>query len=148
MEKRYISWEEFHKLTRVLAERVEESGFVPDFLIGITSGGLVPLVLLGALFHTKNVTTISARSYTDKNRGELDIFAKPDVRLEGRRVLVVDEIADSGETLRQVIGLLTERYRATEVRSAVVVVNVKRNAYRPDYFVEETDRWVVFPWDE
>src|SRR3989344_3690366 len=96
-KKKRLAWRQFHILVRGLAERVESAGFRPDVLVGVTRGGLVPLALLGELMGMKNVATISSRSYDGVERGKLNISALPDIDLRGKRVLLVDEITDSGE---------------------------------------------------
>lgn len=149
-EKKHLSWEEFHLLVRELADAVAASGYKPDFLIGVTRGGLVPLAMLGEIMGTKDVATISARSYSygKMERNELKITCLPDIDLKGKKILLVDEITDSGETFRQIATLVKEKYQPGEVRTAVVVTNIAHCKHKPDYSIMNTDVWVVFPWQE
>ena len=147
VEKKHLSWEEFHEMTRELAGRVEDSGFRPDYLIGITRGGLPPAAIVGEVLGMKDVTTISARSYDGVDQGELSVTCLPQVDLRGKKVLLIDEITDTGETLVKIANLVAEKYGA-EVKTAVVVVNIDHCKQMPDYFVSKTQVWVVFPWQE
>ena len=146
--KKRISWKRFHLLVKQLAAIVKEAGFVPDVIIGITRGGLVPLAIMGEIVGTKNVATISARSYDGVKKSELSVTALPEIDMKGKRVLLVDEITDSGETFKKIAELIRKRYEPKEVKTAVVVVNKAHCNHWPDFFVQETEVWVVFPWQE
>lgn len=147
-KKKRLTWRQFHILVRGLAERVESAGFRPDVLVGVTRGGLVPLAILGELMGMKNVATISARSYDGVERGKLNITALPEIDLRGKRVLLVDEITDSGETLKKIAVLVAKHYQTADVKTAVVVTNTAHCTHAPDFSMMETDVWVVFPWQE
>ncbi len=146
MEKKHLSWEQFDELVQKLAGAIGASGFEPDVLLGITRGGLVPLAILGEQMGKKNVATISARSYDGVEQGELRVTALPDIDLRGKKVLLVDEITDTGETFRRIAQLVRERYEPAELKTAVVVVNTAHCSHMPDYSVMQTQEWVVFPW--
>ncbi len=142
-----LSWGDIERLAKELAQKVRDSGFQPDYLIGIAIGGLVPLTLIAKELDTKNVATISARSYGLTAQGKLEITALPDIDLSDKKVLLVDEVADHGTTLRHVSNLILERYKVKEVRSAVLVLK-GHSSYAPNYFVTQTDEWIVFPWEK
>ena len=130
-----LSWKQLERLVRKLASKIRESGWKPQCLIGITVGGIIPLALLADEFGTKNIATVSARSYSKKRQGKLRITS------------LVDEIADRGTTLKRISGIFMRRYKVRELRTAALVVNKKKCKHWPDYHVLETDKWIVFPWD-
>ena len=142
-----LSWKQLERLVRKLASKIRESGWKPQCLIGITVGGIIPLALLADEFDTKNIATVSARSYSKKRQGKLRITSLPEIDLRGKRVLLVDEIADRGTTLKYISKLLMRQYKVRELKTAVLVVNKKNCETWPDFRVLEVDRWVVFPWD-
>lgn len=146
-EKIHLSWEDVEGLVQELAEKLRASGFEPECLIGITVGGIIPLALLADKLGTKDVATVSARSYTAGEQGKLQVTALPEIDLRGKRVLLVDEIADRGTTLAYISELFREKYGVGELKAAVLVVNKKNCEHWPDYHAREVDRWVVFPWD-
>ena len=89
-----LSWQQVEDLAAKLANAVRSSGFKPDCLVGITVSGLFPLALVAKEFDTKDVAVVSARSYNERKQGKLKITALPKIELRGKRVLLVDEIAD------------------------------------------------------
>ncbi len=142
-----LSWKDIEKLAKDLAEKVRGSGFEADWLIGIANGGLVPLLLMTRALGAKNTTTISARSYDGKVQGDVLVTALPDIDLKGKKVLLIDETAEHGTTLRHVSDILKKQYEVGELRTAVLV---RKNhcALEIDYHVMETSAWIDFPWDE
>lgn len=131
-----------------VANRVHESGYAPDYVIGITVGGLIPLALIAKELETQNVGTISASSYEGSERKGLTIRALPGIDLKDQSILLVDDISDTGETLREISKLLKDRYAVREVKTAVVVIRKDKDTYRPDFHAIESDEWVVFPWEK
>jgi hypoxanthine phosphoribosyltransferase len=148
MEKKTLSWEEFDDLATQLAGKISAAGFQPDFLIGIARGGLVPLAIIAEQIGTKDVASVSARSYDQTTKGDFDITALPEIDLTGKSVLLIDEITDTGETIQKIAELIMERYKPKEVKTAVVVVNNVNCKHWPDFYITETDEWIVFPWQE
>ena len=141
-----ISWGEIEEATERLGTSISSSGFEPEFLIGITLGGLIPLTLLAKQLKIKDVLTIHAHSYEKTEKKDLLIKYPPNADLRGKRVLLVDEIADTGETLRAISKILTEEYGA--ILKTAVLVRKKTCSFTPDFSVIETDAWVVFPWEK
>ena len=142
-----LSWDDIAEATWKLGERVRMSGFQPEYLVGITLGGLVPLMLLAKQLKNRNVLTISAQSYDGDKKRELDIKYLPDVDLAGKRVLLIDEVVDSGDTLSAITKILREKYHVGELKSAVVVCK-SHSVFTPDFSILSTDEWVVFPWEK
>ncbi|OGG79232.1 hypothetical protein A3A39_01330 [Candidatus Kaiserbacteria bacterium RIFCSPLOWO2_01_FULL_54_13] len=142
-----LSWYQIQKLARQLASQIRTRRFRPDCIIGITVSGLIPLVLLAGEFKTKDVAAISARPYSKRRQGKLKITALPKINLRGKKVLLVDEIADRGTTLRHISGIFKRKYGAGTVKTAALVVNKKNCVFIPDFHVLEVDQWIVFPWD-
>lgn len=148
MEKKYLSWDDFDDLVQELHRVIERAGYRPDVIIGVARGGLVPLAILAELIGTKNVAVISARSYDGTDRGELAVTAWPELDLHDKSVLLLDEITDTGATFRQLATEVQKKYQPKEIKTAVVTVNTAHCKQKPDFFVMETDVWVVFPWQE
>ena len=143
----HLSWEDIADAVHKIGDRIKESGYEPDYLIGITLGGLVPLMLLAKQLKNRNVLTIAAQSYDGDKKRELEIRYLPDVDLKGKRVLLIDEVADSGDTLTAISKILHEKYSVGELKSAVVVYK-NHSTFKPDFSLLSTDEWVVFPWEK
>ncbi len=142
-----VSWKQIDELVEKIARDIATAGFKPDLLIGITVGGLIPLALLAKKLGVRDVTTISAASYADMQQGAIAVSNIPSVDMKDRNVLLVDEIADTGETLRGVIKILQTKCNANILKAATLIVRTDKCKTRPDFFALEADRWVVFPWD-
>ncbi len=145
----HISWDKLEGLAAQLARAIKASGFKPDYLVGIAMGGLIPLALVAERLKVKNVATVSARSYDEKTkkRGKLVISHVPRLQARGKKILLVDEIADTGETFKAVSKVLRKKCGAGDIKTAAIVVNTTRCRILPDFSVMNVDRWVVFPWD-
>lgn len=149
----YVSWDEYHLLVEKLALKVHASGWEFDQILCLARGGLRPGDVLSRVFD-KPLGIMSTSSYRAESgtiQGRLDIakyITMPKGELAGR-VLLVDDLADSGVTLNAVV----ERLRATpaisELRSAVIWVKGV-STYKPEYFVEmlDTSPWIHQPFEE
>lgn len=145
----YLSWEEVENMADDLAKRVKTSGFKPDFLIGITTGGLIPLGLLAKRLEFGGILTVSAESYDgDHSQKELRVTYLPETDLTGKKVLLVDEIADTGATLRKLREVFVDRYGVGKLKTATLAVNGAKSAIVPDFFaMSGKGEWIHFPWE-
>jgi len=146
----HIPHETFVADTQAVAQAVREGGWMPDFVIGIGRGGLVPAVYLS---HALNVHMLSI-DHSSKVPGFADeLLGKVAAKsADGVRLLFVDDINDSGGTIADIRRLLIENGCDTgKVRFAVLLDNI-RSKVEVDYRAERIDRtddkrWFVFPWE-
>ncbi len=144
-----LEWNEFLRAVHLLGEMIRESDFKPDYLVGVATGGLYPLAILAKKLGNKNVHAISVSSY-DKNvkRKEMTIHEVPHADFADKNILIIDEIVETGDTLRTLIELFKKTHRPREVRTAAVAVNVTKTSYYPDFWKLSTEtQWTVFPWE-
>ena len=144
-----LTWEDIEKITDELATKINSSGFEPDYIIGITTGGLIPLYFLARkLGNMRNILTISANTY-DKNKiGDLKILYMPKVDLKNKKILLVDDISGTGNTLKNISNLIVEKYKVQELKTSTIAI-IKGSLFLPDFYAfEESGDWVVFPWDK
>lgn len=140
-----MGWHEVEKAVAALANALRRD-YNPDVIVGIARGGLIPAVRLSHLLGDKMLRIIHVKYYKGVNlrREEPELLA--DVgKLEGK-VLVVDDVADTGTTLEFVVRHLKER-GAKEVRIATIAWK-PHSRIKPDFYIFETDKWIVFPWEE
>ena len=142
-----LEWTDFADASRSLASTVLASGFQPDVVIAIARGGLLLAGAISYALGTKNCGSINVEFYTgiDERLPE-PVLSGPMLdapALAGKRVLLVDDVSDSGHTLALVVGILKES--AGEVRSATLYTK-PRTVHVPDFTWRETDGWIVFPW--
>ncbi len=142
-----LTWSGFGEASRHLAREVAVSGFRPDLVLAIARGGLPVGGALAYALDVKNCAAINVEFYTGiGERMEVPVVLPPTpplVDLAGLRVLLADDVADSGETLALVADLV--RPHVAELRSAVLYKK-PRSVVDPDYHWGHTDRWISFPW--
>jgi len=142
-----VSWDQFHRDARALAWRLAGSGPFTA-LICITRGGLVPAAIVARELEIRMIETVCIASYHDyATQGDLQVL-KPicdqilSTHKQGAGVLVVDDLVDTGKTVRIVRDMLPEAHFATVYA---------KPAGRPviDTFITEVsqDTWIYFPWD-
>ena len=145
--KEILTWEGFGAAQRELAQQIVDSGYEPEIIIAVARGGLLPAGALSYSMGVKLSDAINVEFYPDVHETLPDpVLLEPllDVdSIDGRRLLVVDDVADSGRTLHLVLELL-DRHGA-EVRSAVLYAK-SASVISPDYVWKRTDEWIVFPW--
>lgn len=150
MEKKQFSWKEIDAFVDELVAKIKASGFVPDCLIGITTGGLIPLGLLAKKLDINDILTISAGSYNEANQktGEPAVWNLPTSDLGDKKVLIIDEIAETGDTLLVVKKALIEKCHAKDLKTAVLGINKKKCTALPDFYIFAEEQWIVFPWEK
>jgi hypoxanthine phosphoribosyltransferase len=147
MERELMSWDDLGDGTRALAERVVEDGYRPDIVLGIARGGLLVAGALGYALGVKNTFTMNVEFYTGiDERLEMPMILPPVpdlVDFAETKVLVADDVADTGATLNLVKEFCTGK--VAEVRCAVLYEK-PRSVVRCEYVWRRTDRWIDFPW--
>lgn len=138
-----LSWEMFGELCRALALRVARD-YEPDIVVGIARAGVIPGAVVASILRKDFYSMKISRKEGGQVLERPAVLSAAPPQAHGRRVLVVDEIATSGETLR--LALAAVRYvNPREIRTATSFA--RPHGYKPDYFALETDQTVIFPWD-
>jgi xanthine phosphoribosyltransferase len=141
-----VSWDQFHRDARALAWRLNGAGPFAA-IVTVTRGGLVPAAIVARELDIRVIETISIASYDDTSQGELRVLksvAADIIRMNGggQRVLIVDDLVDTGRTAKIVRDLLPKAHFATVYAKPMG---------RPlvDTFITEVsqDTWIFFPWD-
>lgn len=139
----HVEWPLFGELSRALALKVARE-YDPEIVVGVATAGVVPgaviAAMLGREFHS---ILISRRYRAESARTSPEVFSGAPTEVRGKRVLIVDETCDSGDTLRLAIGAVVNA-GASEVRTAVAF---KTGEYAPDFHALATASTIVLPWD-
>jgi len=147
IEQLRMTWDELGTGSKALAEQVAADGFHVDFILGISRGGLLVAGALAYALGVKNKFTMSVEFYTGiDERLDMPMILPPVphlVDLHESRVLVADDVADTGQTLVLVREFLEGK--VDEVKIACLYEK-PRSVVQCDYVWERTDRWIVFPW--
>jgi hypoxanthine phosphoribosyltransferase len=142
-----MEWSELGSAARALAGQMLDDGYRPDFVLAIARGGLLVGGALGYALDVKNVFTMNVEFYTGiDERLPMPMILPPVpelVDLEDARVLIADDVADTGRTLALVQDFCAGK--VGEVRSAVLYEKPP-SIVRCDYVWRRTDRWIDFPW--
>jgi hypoxanthine phosphoribosyltransferase len=148
-ERERLSWDGFGVASRALAEQVVEDDYVPDMILAIARGGLIVAGALGYALGVKNLFTMNVEYYTGVDqRLEVPMILPPTpelVDVHHQRVLIADDVADTGHTLALVKNFCEGK--VAEVRSAVLYEK-PRSVVKCEYVWRATDLWIEFPWSD
>ena len=148
-EREIMTWEIFGQASRVLAQMVAEDGYDPDMILSIARGGLLIGGALGCSLAVKNVYTMNVEFYTGVDeRLEVPRILPPApdfVDLGDAKILIADDVADTGHTLRSVQKFCEGK--VGEVRTAVLYEK-PHSVVQADYAWKKTDLWINFPWSD
>ena len=141
------SWEQIYKMLLNLADKIKKDGFKPDVLVGVCRGGWPPARVLSDLLENPQLANVKVEFYAGvaETKGEPVITQPVSVSVMGKKVLVVDDVTDTGESLRLVKQHLDEM-GATEVKVATIYYKPWSKLV-PDYYEKKTSKWIVFPWE-
>lgn len=139
----HVDWPLFGELSRALALKVARS-YDPEIVVGVATAGVVPgavvAAILGREFHSFTIS----RWHPDEEQPDVPaILGGAPGSVRDRRVLIVDETCDDGDTLRLAISAIVNA-GASEVRTAV---GFRTGAYEPDFHALATESTIVLPWD-
>lgn len=144
-----MSWDVFGVASRELATQIAKSGYEPDIILAIARGGLLAAGALGYALSVKNTYTLNVEFYTGVDeRLAIPIMLPPVpsiVDLKDSRVLIVDDVADTGHTLK-----LVNEFCAGQVKESRIAVLYEKSAsiVKSDYVWRRTDEWINFPWSD
>jgi hypoxanthine phosphoribosyltransferase len=146
-EREVLTYELFGTAVQDLARQVVDSGYEPDLVLSIARGGLGLGMGLGYALDVKNLSAINVEFYTGVDeRLDVPIMLPPTpdaVDLAGLKVLIADDVADTGKTLEIVRDFCADH--VAEARMAVIYEK-PRTVIRPDYVWRRTESWIDFPW--
>ena len=143
---KYYAYEEFKKDTNQLIKLIKKE-FKPQAIVAIARGGLTLAHSLAEGLEIREIQTLRTELYDNScKRDSLTIFDTCSF-LELEKILVVDDIADSGETLDAVMSHLKNKYKDIEFKSATLFYK-KSSIYQPDFWVREAVEWIDFFWEK
>ena len=141
------TWDQIYEMLLNLVEKIRKNGFKPDIIVGVSRGGWPPARVLSDLMGNPNLANVRAEFYLGvAETKEEPVLTQPvSMKVAGKKVLVVDEVADTGKSLKLVKEHIIEK-GATEVKIATVYYK-PWSIVKPDYYERETSCWIVFPWE-
>jgi hypoxanthine phosphoribosyltransferase len=141
----YLSWSSFGKASYSLAKKIKASRIKFDLIIGITRGG-VPLAMVIGDSLNVGIDTITVKSYTGiKKKTKPRILSELNESIRGKRILLVDDLVEYGDTMEIVIKYLNIQ-KPAEIKTAVLYKK-PWSKIEPDFYDKKVDTWIVFPWE-
>jgi len=147
VQKRFLDWAHIEALVDTLVKRLPRDY---DVMLVIARGGMVPGCLISEKTDMRNILTVAVVYYTGPGQTlDRPVFLQfpDDILLAGKHILIVDDVWDSGKTITAV----KDRLNTVDCRYEVTTLHYKpahsRFPAQPDYYAEETNDWIVYPWD-
>jgi hypoxanthine phosphoribosyltransferase len=144
-----LGWGAANRLARVLAHKVIKSGYEPDIILGIARGGLVPARMVCDLLLKNDLLSITTQHWgiaTNLGKARIKFSIPKEADISGKKVLVVDDVADTGDSISIIMESLKER-TPLEIRTAVLHYKTCSTSI-PDYYGEKLEEWnwIIYPW--
>ena len=144
MQKRYYPYGEFREDLKALIEKIDEDF---DVLMPISRGGLSMGQMLGEFYGIREVYAVNTISYDEtKKRESVTVFNLPTLK-EGQRVLILDDIVDSGDTLVELLKVLKINYPTIIFKTATIFYKPTA-IIEPNWWVKNPEAWIEFFWSE
>ncbi|NOQ47994.1 MAG: phosphoribosyltransferase [Methanococcoides sp.] len=143
-----MGFREAHSLAKILVKKIKDSGYLPDIIIAIGRGGYVPARVVCDFLLFDDLTTIKIEHY--KGAADIQETAKLkfplSVDIHGKKILVVDDVTDTGKTLSLAVEYL-KSLKPAEIKTAVLQHKICSD-FVPDYYAKKIVkwRWIIYPW--
>jgi len=147
-ECQVMDWNVFYKLARQVANKIKSSGYKPDIIVGLARGGWVLARVICDFVGVKDLVSLKVEHWgvTATPDGTAKLKYPLNVDLSEKKVLVVDDITDTGESMRVTVDYL-KTLKPSEIRTAALQ-HITSAKFKPDFVGEEIAwRWVIFPWN-
>src|SRR5215472_10149517 len=146
-EREDLSWQAFGEASRELAKVIAADGFEPDLILSIARGGLFLAGALGYALAVKNLHVMNVEFYDGVGTTlDMPVMLPPvpqAVDFSQKKVLIADDVADSGRTLELVHGYVRDYVESTRT---AVIYEKPSSVIKCDYVWRRTDQWINFPW--
>ena len=143
-----VSWEIFYDMARQLAQMIRDDNYRPDIIIAIARGGYTPARILSDYLGVMDMTSFKVKHYTSKEKSPIARIEHPlAADVSGQKILLVDDVSDTGDTFEVAIQHINECTHPSEVRTAVLHHKIV-SKYKPNYYAREVKEWhwITYPW--
>ena len=143
-----ITWEEVYSLCRQLVRQLRKSNFRIDIIVAIARGGYVPGRLLSDMLGIHDLTTFKIEHYQGAYKQHEAFVKYPlNVDINGRNVLLLDDVCDSGDTFAVGLEHILHCGAVNEIRTAALHLKTV-SKFIPDFYVKTVSewRWLIYPW--
>ncbi|AAY80358.1 phosphoribosyltransferase [Sulfolobus acidocaldarius] len=146
-----VTWEEVVEWSTKLGDSIKEEGYQPDIIIAIARGGLVPARIVADVLGVLDMLSIKVEHWveTASQTPEAKVKYPYKLDLKGKRVLLVDDIADTGDSVVLAKKFVEDNFLPREVKTATMQYIQSVSKYKPDYvgMVVTEWKWFMYPWN-
>lgn len=141
------TWNQIYEMLLDIADKIRRDRFKPDVIVGVSRGGWPPARVLSDLLDNPNLANLRTEFYAGvaETKSEPNLTQPVSIPIADKRVLIVDEVADTGKSLR-LVKEHAQQQAATEAKIATVYYK-PWSIIKPDYYAKETSHWIIFPWE-
>jgi len=141
------TWDQIYEMLLDLADKIRRDSFYPDVIVGISRGGWPPARVMSDLLEKPELANVRVEFYIGiaEMKSEPVITQPVSAPVKDKNVLIMDDVADTGKSLKLVESHVKEQ-GAKGVKIATIYYKPWSEVV-PDYYEKETTRWVVFPWE-
>lgn len=141
-----VTWRQVDAMCGLLAKEIRKSGFRPDYIVGMGRGGWVPARILSDMLGVESLYSVGVRFYSGvgRRKGKPVITQDFPLGIAGKRILIVDDVADTGMSLWLVRKRLD---KAAELKIATLHLKAG-SVVKPDFFAKRAGAWIHYPWEK
>jgi hypothetical protein len=144
----HLEWNDVNRLSKIVADEIRGSNFLPDIIVAISRGGFAPARVLCDHLDIMNLASVKIEYYTGINeRKSKPVVVYPlNADVKEKRVLISDDVADTGRSL-----FVAKKHVLKKKASDVKLATLHHKPWsliKPDFYGETVDAWVVYPWEE
>jgi hypoxanthine phosphoribosyltransferase len=147
--RKYLAptWDKVYEMLIDIALRIRGSGFKPDFIVGVSRGGWAPGRILSDLLENEHTVNIKIEFYLGIGKTTRKPVVTQPLRedIAKKNVLVVDDVSDTGESLKVALDHVVGK-GAAGIKTATVYYK-PHSIFKPDFFADTTSDWIIFPWE-
>jgi hypoxanthine phosphoribosyltransferase len=143
-----ISWGQINGLCRTLVNKIRASGFAPDRIVAIGRGGYAPARIIADLMGLMDLVGIRVEHYQGTRMAPMAIVRQPlALSITGKRILLLDDVSDTGDTFDVALRHLQESGKPTKVHTAALHHKIV-SRFEPDFYARKIIkwRWIIYPW--
>jgi len=141
------TWDQIYDMLLSLAGKIRSDNFQPDVIVGVSRGGVIPARVMSDLLENPKLASVEVEFYVGiaERKGKPVITQPVSTSVEGKKVLIIDDVADTGKTLYLVSNCIVG-WGAKEMKTGTIYYKPWSEIF-PDFYEKKTTRWVIFPWE-
>lgn len=141
------TWREIYAMLLELAQKIRKDKFSPDVIVGISRGGWIPARILSDLLEHPEIANVKAEFYLGvaETTKEPVITQTVSTNVKDKKVFLVDDVSDTGKSLRLVKDYLLEQ--GAKALKIATLYYKPWSITKPDYYEKTTQDWIIFPWE-